>query len=85
MEPVTQTDFTPWLSLGVGNLIGLSAVFGRIAGISGIAKGVLGPIVPLDGTPGDVGWRITFVLGLLAAPLAMALLSHTFGGAAAGA
>jgi uncharacterized protein len=79
MGPVTPTDFTPWLSLGGGVLIGLSAVmvmalFGRIAGISGIAKGVLGTVVPMDGAPGDAGWRIAFVLGLLAAPLAMALI-----------
>jgi uncharacterized protein len=79
MGPVTPTDFTPWLSLGGGVLIGLSAVmvmalFGRIAGISGIAKGVLGTVVPMDGARGDAGWRIAFVLGLLAAPLAMALI-----------
>jgi hypothetical protein len=74
MEPVTQTDFKPSLSLGDGILIGLS---GRIIR--------LGAIVPLDEPPGDVGWRITFVLGLLAALLAMAPLSHAFRGAAAGA
>lgn len=79
MGPVTPTDPTPWMSLGGGILIGLSAVmvmalFGRIAGISGIAKGVLGAVVPLDGAPpGDPGWRIAFVLGLLAAPLALML------------
>jgi uncharacterized protein len=79
MGPVTPTDFSPWMSLGGGVLIGLSAVmvmalFGRIAGISGIAKGVLGLVVPVDGAPGDAGWRIAFVLGLFAAPFAMALI-----------
>jgi uncharacterized protein len=80
MGPVTPTDFTPWTSLGGGILIGLSAVmvmalFGRIAGISGIAKGVLGMVVPMDGARGDAGWRIAFVLGLFAAPVvAMALI-----------
>ena len=49
-----------------GVLIGLSAVLlmaalGRIAGISGIAGGLL--------TGGDRGWRLAFVLGLLAGPL----------------
>jgi uncharacterized membrane protein YedE/YeeE len=49
-----------------GVLIGLSAVvlmaaLGRIAGISGIASGLLGG--------GDRGWRLAFVLGLLAGPL----------------
>ena len=79
MGPVTPTEFTPWMSLGGGVLIGLSAVMvmallGRIAGISGIVKGVLGAVVPLDGAPSDRGWRIAFVLGLLAAPLATALI-----------
>jgi uncharacterized membrane protein YedE/YeeE len=79
MEPVTPTEFTPWMSLGGGILIGLSAVMvmallGRIAGISGIAKGVLGAVVPMEGTPGDSGWRIAFVLGLFATSLAMAVL-----------
>jgi uncharacterized protein len=78
MGPLNSTDFTPWMSLGGGILIGLSAVmvmalFGRIAGISGIAKGVLGAVVPLDGAPRDTGWRIAFVLGLFAAPLAVML------------
>jgi uncharacterized protein len=78
MGPSTLTEFTPLASLLGGVLIGVSAVmvmalFGRIAGISGIAKGVLGAVVPLDGAPGDLGWRIAFVLGLLAAPLALML------------
>jgi uncharacterized membrane protein YedE/YeeE len=79
MEPVIPTEFTPWMSLGGGSLIGLSAVMvmallGRIAGISGITKGVLGAVVPMGGAPSDRGWRIAFVLGLLAAPLGMAML-----------
>ena len=49
MGPVTPTDFTPWLSLFGGVLIGLSAVivmgaFGKIAGISGITKGLVGMV-----------------------------------------
>lgn len=79
MGPVTQTDFTPWMSLGGGVLIGISAVmvmalFGRIAGISGIARGVLGMVVPMEDTSDDAGWRIAFVLGLFVAPVAMALI-----------
>lgn len=51
-----------------GVLIGLSAVLlmavlGRIAGISGIASGLIGA-----GT-GERMWRLAFVLGLLAGPL----------------
>ena len=79
MEPLTPTEFTPWMSLGGGILIGLSAVMvmallGRIAGISGIVKGVLGAVVPMDGAPSDRGWRVAFVLGLFAAPLGMAAI-----------
>jgi uncharacterized protein len=78
MGPITETAFTPWASLGGGILIGLSAVmlmalFGRIAGISGIAKGVLGAVVPMEGSPQDRAWRVAFVLGLVAAPVVAAL------------
>lgn len=59
--------FTPGLSLIGGMLIGIaSALFilgnGRIAGISGILGGLLRP------ARGDVGWRLAFVLGIVAAP-----------------
>ena len=64
---VDGTNFTPWLSLGGGLLLGLaSAVFilfnGRILGISGILGGLLVPRM------GDIGWRISFLLGMAAAP-----------------
>jgi uncharacterized membrane protein YedE/YeeE len=36
---------------------------GRVAGISGIVGGLLKPL------PGDVGWRLAFVAGLLLSPL----------------
>lgn len=72
MGPVTPTEFTPFLSLAGGILIGLSAVmamgfFGRIAGVSGITAGLLG-LSPGVGGPPDRGWRIAFVSGLVAAP-----------------
>lgn len=75
MGPITPTEFTPLMSLAGGILIGLSAVmvmavFGRIAGISGIARGALQAVPPSGGASGDAGWRLAFVLGLLAAPLA---------------
>jgi uncharacterized membrane protein YedE/YeeE len=59
--------FTPWASLIGGLLLGVaSAVFilinGRILGISGILGGLLPPKV------GDIGWRVAFLLGMLAAP-----------------
>lgn len=58
----------PWLLAIVGGvLIGLSAVWlmaalGRIAGISGIASGLLT-------RPRDWRWRVAFVVGLVMAPL----------------
>ena len=68
-------NFTPLASLFGGALIGLSAVAlmllnGRIAGISGIAAGMLS----LSGPAPDRGWRGAFVAGLIVAPLALALL-----------
>lgn len=64
--------FAPWPALAGGVLIGIAAgmfvlLNGRIAGISGVIGGLLRP------APGDVAWRIAFVAGLLAAPLAYAL------------
>jgi len=56
-----------WLpALAGGVLIGLSATLllalnGRIAGISGIASGVLLP------RRGDAAWRVAFLIGLVAA------------------
>lgn len=64
---IDWTNFTPWAALAGGVLLGLaSALFvllnGRILGISGIVGGLLRP------RSGDVGWRISFLLGMLAAP-----------------
>ena len=58
--------FTPVSSALGGAMIGLSAailwvMMGRIAGISGIVGG-------LAGWPSDYGWRIAFLIGLLAGP-----------------
>jgi len=66
---IAWISFTPWLSLAGGLLIGAAAAMlilfnGRIAGISGIVGGLLQPV------RGDIDWRVAFVLGLLAAPLA---------------
>ena len=59
-------SFTPIPSFIGGVLIGIAAagllVFhGRIAGISGIAGGVF------RGVPGDISWRVMFLVGLFAA------------------
>ena len=71
---VDWNAFTPWPALAGGVLIGIAAallllVGGRIAGISGILGGLLKPV------RGDVGWRVAFIGGLLAAPLAYALFA----------
>lgn len=61
---IDMAHFTPWSGLAGGALIGLAAVLmmavqGRIAGVSGIAGGLLRPVT------GDVGWRLAFLLGLI--------------------
>ena len=65
---IDSIHFTPLASFGGGLLIGLGAAVlllanGRVAGVSGIAGGLLRP------ARGDIGWRLAFLLGLLAAPL----------------
>jgi len=70
---IDWAHFTPWASLAGGLLIGLSAALfvlfnGRIAGISGILGGMLS--LP----KGDTAWRVAFLLGLVLAPLAFALV-----------
>lgn len=69
---IDMANFTPWMSLAGGLLIGTGvALFallaGRIAGISGIVGGLLRP------KPGETGWRIAFLAGLAGAPFAYAL------------
>ena len=65
--------FTPWMSLGGGVLLGISAalfilVNGRVLGISGIVGGLLTP------KKGDIGWRLAFLLGLAVSPLIFRML-----------
>jgi uncharacterized membrane protein YedE/YeeE len=66
--------FTPWTSLAGGLIIGVAAAalilgVGRILGAAGIVGGVV------DLHPGDVGWRLWLIAGLLLAPGALALFS----------
>lgn len=70
----TATEFTPWLGLAGGALIGLSSglllsLIGRIAGISGIASGLLSTKMS------DIGWRVAFIFGLLVAAVVYPLIS----------
>jgi uncharacterized protein len=70
-----ETAFTPIASLAGGALIGLSAVMlmgltGRIAGVSGIAVRLFPPYAD-----GELGGRLAFVAGLIAAPLMVLVAS----------
>ncbi len=60
-------NFTPWQSLAGGLLIGLAAAMlmlfnGKIAGISGITKGIISKDCP---TPQERNWRIFFIVGIM--------------------
>lgn len=71
---IDWNHFTPYASLAGGAMIGLAAGLlllfnGRIAGISGILGGLLGP------SRGDRLWRMLFVAGLALAPVAFAFLA----------
>ena len=73
MDSAHVTEFTPLAGLTGGILIGLSAVLlmagnGRIAGVSGIFGALLGRWQP------DSGWRLLFILGLLAGTILTSLL-----------
>jgi uncharacterized membrane protein YedE/YeeE len=75
---VWMVTMHPWLLSAFGGiLIGLSAALlmgslGRIAGISGIASGLVAGV-------GDRGWRLAFVAGLVAAPLLLGWLQGDSG------
>ena len=65
--------FTPLPALAGGALIGLASAMllllnGRIAGISGILGGLFARIA------GETGWRLAFVVGLLAGPTIWSLV-----------
>ena len=71
---IDWANFTLWASLSGGILLGVASAFfilvnGRVLGISGILGGLLRPKL------GDAGWRIAFLLGMLAAPLLYGLLA----------
>lgn len=62
-----MTEFTPFLSLFGGALIGLAAVLlmalhGRIAGMTGIVSAVIPPVAA------EWSWRAAFLIGAVVAP-----------------
>ncbi|MGY4503516.1 putative membrane protein YedE/YeeE [Bradyrhizobium sp. GM24.11] len=72
---MVATSFTPIASLLGGALIGLSAVLlmwaaGRIAGVSGIAARLFPPY-----EDGEFAGRLAFVVGLIAAPVLVRLVT----------
>ncbi|MGB3068019.1 MAG: YeeE/YedE family protein [Ottowia sp.] len=75
---IVETAFTPWASLAGGVLIGVAAaimalLLGRVTGISGIAGALLQGSTWRQ--PGAWGWRLFFVIGLVAAPLLWRLVA----------
>ncbi|WP_296420163.1 YeeE/YedE family protein [Pseudooctadecabacter sp.] len=63
-----MTEFTPWMSLFGGVLIGTASVllmglFGRVMGATGILAGFVMPQ-----SAGDWGWRATLLAGMMTAP-----------------
>ncbi|ATX77209.1 MULTISPECIES: YeeE/YedE thiosulfate transporter family protein [Reinekea] len=69
-------NFTPGSAALGGALIGLSALLllltkGRIAGVSGIAGGIIYPV------RGEILWRVVFVVGLILGGLIYQWLSGT--------
>ena len=72
---MVATDFTPVASLAGGALIGAAAVMlmaakGRIAGVSGIAVRLLPPYAD-----NELAGRVAFILGIVAAPLVVLLVT----------
>ncbi|WP_029047154.1 YeeE/YedE family protein [Cupriavidus sp. amp6] len=72
---IDLANFTPGLSLAGGLIIGAAAAVlvlfnGRIAGISGILGGLLS--LPRA----DMAWRVTFLIGLVGAPVIASLLGQ---------
>ena len=69
---IDWASFTPGSAAIGGVIIGIAVamfafVNGRIAGVSGIVGGLLRP------APGVLAWRLAFVAGLIAAPIAYAI------------
>lgn len=73
-----ETEFTPWVSLAGGVLIGLSAVIlmwvkGRILGATGVLAGLFAPA-----SRDDFNWRAALVLGMVTAPVVFLVATGGF-------
>ncbi|MGZ8982952.1 MAG: YeeE/YedE family protein [Methylotenera sp.] len=72
---IDWNNFTPWSALAGGALIGVAASLfillnGRIAGITGIIGGLFTSRIH------DAGWRVAFIVGLIAAPVVWQLFGQ---------
>lgn len=72
---IDWNHFTPWSALTGGLLIGVATalfilVNGRIAGITGIIGGLFTSRIH------DAGWRLAFIIGLIASPIAWLLFTQ---------
>ena len=70
-----ETEFTPWVSLGGGVLIGIAATLlmlflGRIMGATGILAGAVFPQ-----SSEEFGWRASVLAGMVSGPFLVWLLS----------
>lgn len=75
---VFETEFTPWLSLSGGVLIGIASVLlmlvhGRIMGATGILAGFVAPA-----SWRDWQWRAAVIAGMMSAPLAYLMVTGSF-------
>ena len=73
---IDWSHFTPYSALAGGVLIGLAAAWlllveGRILGAAGILAGLAHP------RRGDISWRLTLLVGLVAAPAIAHLVFET--------
>lgn len=73
-----ETEFTPWLSLGGGVLIGLASVMlmafqGRVFGATGILAGFFTP-----SSSGDWAWRAILLAGMVSGPIAYLLVTGSW-------